>query len=214
MASKIKNILAKHKALKAIKNPWLEHFQLIGEFIHLRKQNFTETNPTGAFLTRDIFDNTAGRDSSIMASALIGALWPNGAQSIQFTPARGMKDSEANKEFFKTMTDEVVSLMDSPRAGLTVALGEYMNDQSSFGTSGVGVFKNEDSRTKKNVPILYKAWDVKTMTIAEDQFGFIDTIYNETEITIEQAVKEYGLENLSAKSRELFGNGKGFEEDL
>ena len=75
-----------------MKLPWLEHFQLIGEYINLRKQNFTETNQVGAFLTRDIFDSTASRDSSIMASALIGALWPNGAQSIQFMPARGMKD--------------------------------------------------------------------------------------------------------------------------
>ena len=214
MASKVKAVVAKHKALKALKLPWLEHFQLIGEYINLRKQNFTETNPVGAFLTRDIFDSTASRDSSIMASALIGALWPNGAQSIQFTSARGMKDNEENKKYFKFLTDEVVSLMDSPRAGLTVALGEYMEDQSSIGTSGIGVFKNEDSRTKKNNPILFKAWDVKTMSIAEDQFGFVDTIYNETEITVEQAVKEYGEENLSAKSREHFKNGKGFEEKI
>ncbi len=214
MASKVKAAVAKNKALKTLKQPWLEHFQLIGEYINLRKQNFTETNPVGAFLTRDIFDSTASRDSSIMASALIGALWPNGAQSIQFIPARGMKDNKENKEFFKFMTDEVVSLMDAPRAGLTVALGEYMDDQSSIGTSGIGVFKNEDPRTKKNNPILYRAQDVKTMSIAEDQFGFVDTIYNETEVTVEQAVKEYGEENLSAKSREHFKNGKGFEEKI
>ncbi len=214
MASKVKAVVAKNKALKAIKLPWLEHFQLIGEFINLRKQNFTESNPTGAFLTRDIFDSTASRDSSIMSSALVGALWPNGAQSIQFLPARGMKDSEENKKYFKFMTDEVVSLMDSPRAGLTVALGEYMEDQSAFGTSGIGVFRNEDSTTKKNTPVLYKAKDVKTMSIAENQFGFVDTVYDETEMTIEQAVKEYGEENLSAKSRELFRNGKGFEEKI
>ncbi len=214
MASKVRGVMLKHKALKALKTPWLEHFQLIGEYINLRKQNFTETNPIGAFLTRDIFDSTASRDSSIMASALIGALWPNGAQSIQFLPARGMKDNEENKKYFKFLTDEVVDLMDSPRAGLTVALGEYMDDQSSIGTSGIGVFKNEDSRTMKNNPILFKAWDVKTMSIAEDQFGFVDTIYNEVEMTIDQAVKEYGDENLSLKSRELFAKGKGAEEKI
>ncbi len=214
MASKVKTALAKNKALKAIKLPWLEHFQLIGEFVNLRKQNFTEANPTGAFLTRDIFDSTASRDSSIMASALVGALWPNGAQSIQFLPARGMKDNEKNKAYFKFLTDEVVSLMDSPRAGLTVALGEYMEDQSAFGTSGIGVFKNEDARSKKNTPILYKAKDIKTMSIAEDQFGYVDTVYDEMEMTVDQAVKEYGEENLSAKSREHFKNGKGFTEKI
>lgn len=214
MASKVKAILAKHKAMKALKAPWLDLFQLIGEYVNQKKYNFTESNSAGEFLTRDLFDNTAGRDSSIMASALIGALWPNGAQSIQFIPARGMKDNEENKKYFKFMTDEAVSLMDSPRAGLTVALGEYMDDQSSLGISGIGVFLNEDSRTKKNTPILYKVWDVKTGTVAEDQFGFVDTTYDESEVTIDKAVKEFGLENLSAKSRKLFEDGKGFEEKI
>ncbi len=214
MASKVKSTIAKHKAMKDVKIPWLDHFQLIGEYINLKKQNFTESNPVGAFLTRDLFDTTAGRNSSIMASALVGALWPNGAQSIQFLPARGMKDNNENKEYFKFLTDEVVTSMDSPRAGFTVSLGEYMDDQASFGTSGIGVFKNEDRLTKKNNPIMFKAWDVKTMTISEDQFGFVDTIYNETEITVNQAVKEFGEENLSSKSREHFKNGKGFVEKI
>ncbi len=210
MPSKVKAILEKHKVLVAEKRPWLEHLQLIGQYINLRKQNFTETNQAGAFLTRDRFDNTAGRNNNIMASALIGALWQNGAQSIQIIPARGMKDDELNREYFDFFTDELVSVMDAPRAGLGIALDEYMLDQGSMGTSGVGVFENEDSRTKKNVPIYFKAWDIKTMVIAEDQFGFVDTVYRLTEKTIAQVVKEYGLENVSAKSREKFKNGQGY----
>jgi hypothetical protein len=149
-----------------------------------------------------------------MASALIGSLWQNGAQSIQIIPARGMSDDEENKKYFDFLTDELVSIMDAPRAGLAVALDEYMHDQGSMGTSGVGVFLNEDSRTKKNVPIVYKAWDIKTMTIAEDQFGFVDTVYNLEEITIAKAVQKFGLENLSLRSRELFNSTGGFKEKI
>ncbi len=214
MPSKVKTIIEKHKAMISQKQPWLEHFQLIGEYINLRKQNFTETNPVGAFLVRELFDNTAGRDNDIMASALIGALWQNGAQSIQILPARGMTDNDINRDYFSFFTDEIVSIMDAPRAGLSVALTEYMKDQGSFGTSGIGVFENEDARTKKHVPIMYQAWNVKTMTIAEDQFGFVDTVYNQTEMTIDQAVKAYGLKNLSTKSRDYFASGQGFKEKI
>ncbi len=214
MASKIKAVLAKHKVLIAQKQPWIAHFQLIGEYINLRKQNFSETNSVGAFLVKDIYDYTAGRDNAIMASALIGALWQNGAQSIQIVPARGMSDSDENKVYFNFLTEELISIMDAPRAGLAIALDEYMHDQGSMGTSGIGVFLNEDSRTKKNIPIIYKAWDVKTMTIAEDQFGYVDTVYNLKEMTIAQAVKEYGLENLSLRSREIFSQTGGFKEKI
>lgn len=214
MHSKVKAVLEKHKTMISIKQPWLEHFQLIGEYINLRKQNFTETNSVGAFLTRDIFDNTAGRDNDIMASALIGALWQNGAQSIQLIPARGMTDDETNRIYFNFLTEEATSVMDAPRAGLSVALTEYMRDQGSFGTSGVGVFENEDSKTKKNIPIRYIAFDIKTMTIDEDQFGFVDTVYDLQEMTINQAVKKYKLKNLSIKSKELFAKGVGFKEKI
>ncbi len=214
MPSKVKAILEKHKIMVAEKQPWLEHWQLIGEYVNLRKQNFTVTNQVGAFLTRDRFDNTAGRDNAIMASALIGALWPNGAQSVQIIPARGMTDNDINREYFGFLTEELVSTMDAPRAGLSVALDEYMLDQGSVGTSGIGVFENEDSGTKKNFPIVYKASDIKSVTISEDQFGFVDTVYTLTEMTISQAVKEYDFENLSAKSKEKFKNGQGFKEKV
>ncbi|GAJ24327.1 unnamed protein product, partial [marine sediment metagenome] len=89
-------------------------------------------------------------------------------------------------------------------AGLTVALTEYMKDQGSFGTSGIATFENP----KGPLPIRYKAWDVKTMNIDENQDGFVDTIYNEIELNPRKAVLEYGINNVSAKTRDLFNSGK------
>ena len=74
----------------------------------------------------------------------------------------------------------MTALMDDSRAGLTVALTEYMKDQGSFGTSGIAIFENE----KGPLSIRYKAWDVKVMTIDEGANGVVDTVYMEREITI------------------------------
>ncbi len=206
---KTKDVLAKHRSLKDIKNPWLDHFQLIGEYVYNRKQNFTEANQAGEFLTRDIFDNTAGKNLQIMASALVGALWKNGAQSIEIVPARGIDDGQITKEYFEFFTQTVTGTMDAPRSGFTTSLEEYMLDEGSFGTSGIAVFESDNPRTMRETPIIYKGWDVKTMSIAEGEDGFIDTVYNEREMTIAQAVMKFGFNKLSERSKDLFLKGKG-----
>ena len=162
MASeKVRAIINRNKELKRLKTPWLSHYQLIGEYVLTRKQNFTEQNEPGAFLTRELFDNTAIKSNNIMASALIGSLWPNGAKTFQIVRARNIPDSPENKRYFEDATNEMVLVMDDSRAGLTVALDEYMQDQGAFGTSGIAIFKNP----KGPLPIRYRAWDVKTMSI-------------------------------------------------
>ncbi len=204
---KVAQAKAKLKFLKQRKEPWLNQYQLIGDFVHNRKQNFQEVNEPGAFLTRDIFDNTAAKSAEVSSSAFLGALWPSGAQSFELTPARGVSDTEENREYFRNMTEESINIMDDSRSGLSLALTEYGFDQVTFGTSGIGVFKNE----KGPLPIRYVAWDVKTMFISEDQNGFVDTIYNERDMTVRQIVTEYGFDNVSSVVQQLLIDGK--EED-
>lgn len=206
--SKVQAAKAKLKVLVQRKEPWLSHYQLLGEFINNRKQNFTEVNEPGAFLTRELFDNTAAKAAETSASAFLGALWPSGAQSFELLPVRGITDNEENREFFRAITEEAISIMDDSRSGLSVALGEIMFDNVVFGTVGLGVFKNE----KGPLPIRYVSWDVKTMYIDEDENKFVDTIYNKDFMTVRQMVLEYGIENLSAANQKLFEDGKELEK--
>jgi hypothetical protein len=212
---KIEAIKGKLKVLKSKKQFWLEHYQLIGDFVHNRKQNFTEVNEPGAFLTRELFDNTAAKAAETSSSAFLGALWPSGAQSFELLPARGIEDTEEHREYFRFITEENISIMDDSRSGLSVALTEYMFDQVTFGTSGIAIFANKD-RDKKGarnpLPIWYKAWDVKSMYIDEDEKGFVDTIYNEEVKTVRQLILDYGEENVSEHVRQLWREGKELDK--
>ena len=214
MSAKVKAIKAKHEALGIKKSVWLEYFQLIGEYINQRRLEFTEISVAGSFINRELFDNTAGRNNNIMASALVGSLWAGGANTIKVIAPFGIEDNDDNKAYYEFMLKTIINVMDSPKAGLSSAYNEYMLDQTAFGTSGIGVFENEELETKKNTPIRFTAWDIKTMRIAENRWGIIDTIYNESEITISEAVDEFGYEKLSAKSRRLFDANKGEIEKI
>jgi len=206
--SKIGVIKNKLKVYKKRKEPWLNHYQLLGEFVNNRKQNFNEVNEQGAFLSKDIFDNTATKAAETAASSILGQLWPSAAQSFELVRSRNISDTEENREYFRFATEEAISMMDDSRSGLAVALTEIAFDDVVFGTVGLGVFKAKEN---KALPIRYVSWDVKTMHIDEDENKLVDTIYNEKTMTIRQAVLEYGLENLSAANQEKFSNGQEME---
>ena len=214
MSAKVKAIKAKFEALKSKKSVWLEYFQLIGEYINQRRLEFTEISVAGNFLNRELFDSTAGRNNQIMASALVGALWAGGNQTIKIMPAFGIEDNDTNKEYYEFMLNTIINVVDSPKAGFSNAFGEYMIDETSFGTSGIGVFENEELETKRNTPIRYTAWNIKTMHIAENRWGVVDTVYNLTEPTISEVVDEHGVDALSAKSRRLYDSNKGDTEKI
>ncbi|MBT5303857.1 MAG: hypothetical protein HOL31_02105 [Candidatus Scalindua sp.] len=203
--TKVGAIKSKLKVLKKRKEPWLEHYQLLGEFINNRKQNFTEVHEPGAFLTRELFDNTANKAAETAASSILGALWPSAAQSFELLPARGLEDTEENREYLRFATEEIISIMDDSRSGLSIALTEVSFDDVVFGTTGLGVFKTKENSV---LPVRYVSWDVKMMHIDEDENKFVDTIYNEKSMTVRQMVLEYGLENLSAVNQEKFNNGQ------
>jgi len=199
---KVKRIKNRNKMLLSKKAPWLDHFQLIGEYIMFRKQNFTGTPNAGAFLSADLFDNTAARANNLMASVLLGMLWGNGAKTFKLIKPENIPLSEEVKKFYEKATTTMEKNMNHDESGLMSALGEYMLDQGSFGTSGIGTFEADE------FPYLrFEAWDIKTMAISEGANGRVNTIHNTKEYTPRTLVDKYGYENISKKNKKLFDEG-------
>lgn len=204
MAFDIQQVLRKHKKLKEEKQPWNNHYQIIGEYIRIRKQNFTSTQVQGGFLVDDIFDSTAPMSNVKMAAAFMGALWPNGAKSMRIVQPHAIAESPEIKEYFKEFTTRLSLAMDSPKSGLALSLDEYAQDQGAFGTCGVAVFEEADI----DHPISYTTWDVKTMCIDENSKGVVDTVYNEKTYTVRDLVDKYGLKNVHENVRKAYDNMK------
>lgn len=204
---KVQVILDRHKKMEQEKQPWLKNYQKIGELVMTRKQSFTSNVQQGEFVTSKIFSGEAGRANHIMASTMLGALWPNGAKSIQIVPPDDLDPTAAEsqdvKDFYAEVTKRVVAAIDNPLAGFATSLDEYMLDQGAFGISGVAVFETEDSE----MPVRFEAVDAKKITIAENKYGVVDTVYICKEMTIRQLYQEY-KEEISATSLAAFKNGK------
>ena len=198
--------------LEDIKKPWLPHFQSLAEIYLTRKMDFTRMIVPGQFLQADVFDNTGQFSAYLMASVFLSMMWPDSSRTFTLEPVRRLKGLPGVEEYFKFATEEMYSAMDNPKAGLSLALMEYFLDQGIFGTSGVAVLDGpEDSLTN---PVLYDAWSIKTMTIAENAQGFVDTVYYKRELTVRQIMIEYANspDLISPKVKEQFANGKPDEK--
>lgn len=207
LEEKIQNVLNRNTQLKANKQPWLEIWQMLGEFIHMRRMDFTTMRQPGEFLTREIFDSTAPKAAKTAASSILSLLWPQSVKRFRLRPPRQLPDTRVIKEYYEFVTQKIIDVMDDPKAGLPMALDEYMLDQICFGTSGV------EALPSKKTKVVYKAWGVKNMSIAEGADGFIDTIYVEMRLPVHVIVKTYGEQKVSAKVRGLF-QARKFDEEF
>jgi hypothetical protein len=198
---KVQAVLVRTKQLEKNKQPWLAHLQLLGEYIHTRKQSFTSDQQKGDFLNRELFDSGAPKANKTMASTLVGMLWPPSAKKFRLRPPRGIGDKTDEKEYYEFITNLSRQTLDHERAGLRGSYDEYMLDQGAFGTSGIEVIEADDT---EDIDVLYKAWGIQEMKIAEGKNGRIDTIYLELKFPIHRVVAEYGLSAVSEKTRNLY----------
>lgn len=207
LEEKIQNVMNRNVELKANKAPWLDLYQMLGEFIHMRRMDFTTTRQAGEFLTREIFDSSAPKAAKTAASSILSMLWPQSVKRFRLKPPVSLPDTRAIKEYYEQITAKIIQVMDNPKAGLPMALDEYMLDEVCFGTAGVEAMK--DPKTK----VVFKAWGVKNLSIAEGADGFVDTIYVELRLPVHLIVKNYGIDKVSEKVRGLF-NARKFDQEF
>lgn len=208
MAINTEAVFTEYDFLKAQKQPWLSHYQLIAEYILTRKANFTVTFSPGEFLNKDLFDNTGSNANRTMSSTLLGMLWPDGGNSFKLKAPRGLAETKEVKEYYEFAHGRIADELDDPDAGLITALEEYMRDQGAFGTSGLAIFENEYTAGGIQSSIIFRAWDVKHMVIGEGPNGYVDRVYYEYELTVENTIKEFGLSPLSDKVKRAASDKK------
>ena len=193
--------LSRCKTLKKKKQPWLTQYQILGEYLYTRKQNFLDEHTPGEFITDHLFDSTGPKSVKTAAASLLSMLWPQEVQRFRFEPPRGLTDSKENKNYYEEVTRIITDILDNPEAGLATTLTEFMQDDLVFGTAGVEPFPDEET------VVGFRPWGVEQMSIDEGRKGEVNTICLELNWDYQRQVSEYGLENVSSTVREAFLNG-------
>lgn len=187
--SKIERHIAQWRDLKIEKDPWDIQYQALADIFLTRKSDFLHTFSPGEFLNEEVFDNTGQFAAFTYGSVLQSMLWPDSSRTYSVNPVRRLKGVAGVEKYFRFVTDQMRTIMDNPKAGLTTVLAEHFVDMGVFGTSGVGTF--EGPKDDITLPVVYESWDIKRMAIAENAQGFVDVIYRERERTVRQILQKY-----------------------
>jgi len=83
--------MAQAEHLKKNKEVWNSPWQLLGEFIHMRKQQIQTELADGEFLTHEIFDSSGPKASKTAASTLVSMLWPATDNRIAMLPPESLQ---------------------------------------------------------------------------------------------------------------------------
>ncbi len=199
--------------LKENKRPHERIFELIARYIDMRTITFTDEGRTQTIniIPDDVINNDISHISDSSSSALLGALWPNGAGTFRIDRHRSIPDTQVNKAFFKDIINPVMlDAMDNPENGLQIAIEESISELVNYGTGSINVKNNV---TSFNKPVTYRSWDIKSCFIDEDENGFIDTNYRQKQMDVGEVVKKYSIENVSANTKKLWDDGK-FEDKV
>ncbi|MBX9687085.1 MAG: head-tail connector protein, partial [Candidatus Obscuribacterales bacterium] len=195
-AQKIKTIMQRHESLKQAKQNWLPIYQQLARYVLQRKQNFT-TESDSPFVLNGVFDSTAIHSALMMASSVLGQVWPNPFESFEFVPQIAQEDAVFSDAYdmMTTVNEVMPANLALAEAGVMTALHEAFNEAIVFGTGAIAVIETGDIAC----PVKVKALDIKSMTIAENDQGQVDTIYMEKCFTVGKLVQRYGYANVSEK---------------
>ncbi len=196
----IQSILEDSKRLTAEKSTWNPQWQMIHEYFLQRKADFTSQRADGAFINSDIWTAIPGKAAETASSAVLGLVWPD-SYSFALEPFGDLhEDEDAKKWFSEVVTPAMQADLDDPEAGLSLALEEFMLD---FFVSGTPAIHSEEG---ENSTYMFDAWNVQEFSIDEGPNGFVDTFHRDKEYTIRQAVRKFGLDNLSKKTQQAHKN--------
>lgn len=146
-----------------------------------------------------IDDPTSAISVNQAGDYLAGVMWGTGANVFNIVPSRYVEeliDPEAVKEFYAFATDQSLYHMNHPNAGLSTAMRPYTYDQFSFGTAGIGAFKNKafERRIDENA-LIFRNYGVDNTMIDEGKSGQPEIVFSTYNWKVNRIVGEFAMED-------------------
>jgi len=204
MSKDIKYLCEKREQLISKREYWNHQFQILGQYVFQRKQQFDIKYSEGSFLNDGMInDSTASRSLQAMVSAIMGSLWKTGGRTFRLAMPDFIPSTKEHKDYYLKINKMMAKYMETEKAGFELAFQETLLEEGAFGTGSIGVFEGDYI-----TPLIYKCWSLQSLYVAETKDEFVDTIYYDQSRTVEQVVNEYGIENVSGSLKEKYNSSK------
>lgn len=154
-------------------------------------------------------DPTAALSVNQAGDYLIGIMWGTGERVVDIIPSRYVEelvDPQTVKPWFQFATSQLLYHMNHPDAGFQTALRPYAYDQFSFGTSGIGTFKNPAfMRGLEENALIFRQYGIDNTGIDEGKSGAPDFGFAMYHWTCSRIIGEFACVTVGEIDPILFG---------
>lgn len=193
-----KLVLDKFSQLKTERNNYVSRWKDIQDYVSIVNDINSEFEDNeNRNKQKDIYinDPTAFICTNQAGDYLAGILW--GLNAITLEPSEYLKQiskGEDFSDFFKKATEITLKQMNSTDAGLNSILKSYAYEQFSFGTSGIGTFRNKAfDEQQSDCCLTFKPYGVYNSCIDEGASSKINVVYTCYNWTLNKIIEEFCL---------------------
>lgn len=157
----------------------------------------------------DLYDTTAIDGLDRYTAAIYGITVPRGKRwhGVSFADRELMK-LPAVQRWCEHAADRLFMARYAPDTGFEMQALEDIRQEGKYGTSPLWIGEQVGRG------LFYKTLHMSEVFIAENHYGRVDTVHRRYCCKLKEAVAEFGLENLSAKSQQAFEDPKKHNEEL
>ena len=193
-----------HRMYTDLKTNWEEHkpiWEDISQFVGISVDAEYINNRGHGNKSRDLDEFVDDPTSAISVNQagdyLGGVMWGTGDNVFDIVPSRyvtELVDPAEVQDYYDFITDQSLYHMNHPSAGFSTALQPYIYDQFSFGTSGIGAFKNKGfvNRTEENA-LTFRNYGVDNTMIDEGKAAQVDIVFTVYNWRVNRIIGEFAM---------------------
>ena len=204
MPKKSDNIQKLYSDLKTVwerkKPDWEDIAHFVGISVDVDyMQNRGKQSNNARDLDEYVDDPTAAISVNQAGDYLLGVMWGTGQEVFNIVPSDYVKelvDEAVVADYYQYATNRALYHMNHPDAGFSTALRPYTYDQFSFGTSGVGAFKNRAfiQRIEENA-LVFKDYGIDNTMIGEGKSGQPEIVFAVYNWKVNRIIAEFAKTN-------------------
>lgn len=184
MSETVVRHIKRYDQLKRQRSNWESSWQDVLDHVVPRKADITRFQSPGLLRGEELFDGTAEHSNEVLAGALHSMLTNPSAQWFELTTGDAKSDSEDDiREFLDESAKRMHNVLNN--SNFQTEVHEIYIDLGSVGTACL--FMEEDN----DKVIRFSARFMGEIYIAENRYGFIDTVYRCYRYTHRQAAQEW-----------------------
>lgn len=196
------DILKKRDAMAAFRSTQMNHWDELAPL-------FTQFRTIYNYNNQDIYPGDLQFESApkqaviTFANGIASLIFPREDEFAEFSPPTALKDDDDAVRWTRQCSEIHQTYLQN--SNFWEEKQEGFHDLGIYGTEALfcgGYNDEKDELYFRHIPI-------GTYYIAENVYGYVDTLYRELDYTADQAAEEYGKENLPKEIAEKVGKAAG-----